>query len=292
MIGEYLTKVRIEAGVSIEDMSKRTRIRRSYLIALEKDDFSNIPGETYIKGHIQTYLKALGVDPSDGLKIYHEQLKQTSDVGTSVTQNTEFNPVKGNSVKPAKSYKYILAAIILFAAAAIFFIFNKNIQTPGLKIDFFSRISTNIRQFLDTVNSSQTDNTSLPAQPAAAQSDNGTTALLAQTTVTEPSPSPQPAAVTADVASGTKQHTLTLKASDLTWLSVKIDGKESKQMFLKPMETVQWVADDNFILKLGNAGGVKIVFDGKELEGYGQKGSVITLQLPPKPIPSETPSTE
>ncbi|MBF0466835.1 MAG: helix-turn-helix domain-containing protein [Nitrospirae bacterium] len=285
MIGEYLTRCRNEAGVSIEDLSKRTRIRLYYLRALEKEEFHKIPGETYVKGHIQTYLKALGLDPSEGLRVYHGESNKVQTDTHSVTKTNDFISIKTDTVKPVKSYKYLNAVIIiLIACPVVYFLYSHKFKSPRLKTDIINKAQTNIKEFIDTVNSSNHDNTPQAVHQTVPQPAKDTSAQVTQ--VQQPAVSPSP------VATNAKRHTLSLKASDLTWLSVKIDGKETKQMFLKPLETVQWVADDNFVLKLGNAGGVKIVFDGKELDGYGQKGSVVTLELPPKPTPSEVPNPE
>ncbi|MBF0518296.1 MAG: DUF4115 domain-containing protein [Nitrospirae bacterium] len=286
MIGEYLSRCRNESGVPIEELSKRTRIRLYYLKALEKEEFYKIPGETYVKGHIQTYLKALGLDPAEGLRIYQNESNHGVADTPVVTKTTDFNPVRTDTVKPVKSYKYIyVAVIILIASPVVYFLYSHKFDNPRLKTYIINKAQTNIKDFIDTVNSSKTDNAATAVQPSEPQTPKNTSAQATQV-VKQPAVSPSPAVTAA------KQHTLSLKALDLTWLSVKIDGKEAKQMFLKPLETVQWVADDNFVLKLGNAGGVKIVFDGKELEGYGQKGSVVTLELPPKPTPSEVPIPE
>jgi hypothetical protein len=49
---------------------------------------------------------------------------------------------------------------------------------------------------------------------------------------------------------------------------------------MQPGETLQLQAKKSFSLKIGNAAGVRIVFDGKDIGKLGEKGSVITLDLP------------
>lgn len=74
-------------------------------------------------------------------------------------------------------------------------------------------------------------------------------------------------------------HTLELRASDTTWLSVALDGKTSKEMILKPGDKTQFSAK-TVSLVIGNAGGVKVVFDGKEIPLPAEKGKVVKLSLP------------
>ena len=75
-------------------------------------------------------------------------------------------------------------------------------------------------------------------------------------------------------------HTLELIANEETWIFVTIDEKESKERLLKPGTRAKWTARSGFSLKIGNAGGIKLLFDGKEIGPLGEKGKVVKLRLP------------
>jgi chromosome segregation ATPase len=75
-------------------------------------------------------------------------------------------------------------------------------------------------------------------------------------------------------------HTLELIANEETWIFVTIDEKESKERLLKPGTRTKWTARSGFSLKIGNAGGIKLLFDGKEIGPLGEKGKVVKLRLP------------
>jgi transcriptional regulator with XRE-family HTH domain len=75
-------------------------------------------------------------------------------------------------------------------------------------------------------------------------------------------------------------HMLEIRADDTTWLLVMIDRTETREMLMQPGETLQLQAKKGFSLKIGNAAGVRLVFDGKDIGKLGEKGSVITLDLP------------
>ncbi len=79
-------------------------------------------------------------------------------------------------------------------------------------------------------------------------------------------------------------HTLELIARDKTWVFVNIDGGESKEMLLNQGERITWSAKNVFSLKIGNAGGITLIFDGREIGPLGEKGQVISLKLPPSII--------
>ncbi len=73
---------------------------------------------------------------------------------------------------------------------------------------------------------------------------------------------------------------LEIIATDPTWLFVTIDKADSKEILMKPGETITWHAKKGFFLKIGNAGGIRLVFNGKEIGKLGEKGQVVKMSLP------------
>src|SRR5947209_18000969 len=62
-LGSDLSAAREAAGLSLEQVSERTRIRRTLIERIEADDFSLCGGEGYARGHIRTLAKVAGIDP-------------------------------------------------------------------------------------------------------------------------------------------------------------------------------------------------------------------------------------
>lgn len=59
------------------------------------------------------------------------------------------------------------------------------------------------------------------------------------------------------------------------------DGQSSSEVDLDQGETKTYKALKSFKLKLGNAGGVQVQFNGKPLGILGTTGQVVEIQLPP-----------
>lgn len=72
-IGQTLSTARIAAGCSLEQLSKRTRIRMRVLRAIENDDFVPCGGDFYARGHIRRLSKCFGVDPGPLLEEYESE---------------------------------------------------------------------------------------------------------------------------------------------------------------------------------------------------------------------------
>jgi transcriptional regulator with XRE-family HTH domain len=62
-IGPALAEARTKAGMTIQDVSDRTRIRGKLISDIEHDDYSACGGDFYTRGHIRAIAKAVGADP-------------------------------------------------------------------------------------------------------------------------------------------------------------------------------------------------------------------------------------
>jgi len=57
--GDKLRLAREAAGLSLADVASRTRITQRHLEAIEKSDFSELPGRTYVTGFARAYARAV-----------------------------------------------------------------------------------------------------------------------------------------------------------------------------------------------------------------------------------------
>jgi len=73
---------------------------------------------------------------------------------------------------------------------------------------------------------------------------------------------------------------LMIACHERTWVRIVIDGAEKKEVMLNPEEVVMFTAKEKFDLLVGNAGGVKLFFDGKDTKFEGTSGEVKRITLP------------
>lgn len=62
-IGSELKAARKKAGISVEVISKRTKISVNKLVALEKNDFKNLPTGLYLFSLVRAYAREARIDP-------------------------------------------------------------------------------------------------------------------------------------------------------------------------------------------------------------------------------------
>ena len=68
--GDYLKSIRLEKGISLEEISNETKIREDNLLLIEKEDFDRLPSEVYIKGFLRAYAKSVGADEEEAVRRY------------------------------------------------------------------------------------------------------------------------------------------------------------------------------------------------------------------------------
>jgi cytoskeletal protein RodZ len=111
-IGETLKDERIKHRLRLEDLSKKTRIRVSYLSALEENRFDELPATTFVKGYIKTYAHVFGFDHQPLLAMLRRDFKESSK-GRLVPR--EFiKPVLKNRSKKSSINAVLVISIAVF----------------------------------------------------------------------------------------------------------------------------------------------------------------------------------
>lgn len=72
VIGPEIAAARRRAGLSVDALSERTRIRPHVLEAIEVDDFAPCGGDFYARGHIATLSRYLGLDADELRRQYDD----------------------------------------------------------------------------------------------------------------------------------------------------------------------------------------------------------------------------
>ena len=72
-LGQYLKRERESRSVSLEEVSKATRISLSILEALEGDEFERLPQKEFIPGFLRGYARHLGLHRDEVLRRYRIQ---------------------------------------------------------------------------------------------------------------------------------------------------------------------------------------------------------------------------
>jgi len=72
-IGDTLAAARRQSGLTVTQVSERTRIRETIIRGIEQNDFSACGGDFYARGHIRSIAAAVGTDPDPLIRDYDEE---------------------------------------------------------------------------------------------------------------------------------------------------------------------------------------------------------------------------
>jgi cytoskeletal protein RodZ len=69
-VGEALAQARYRAGLSVDDVSGRTRIREAVIRGIEQDDYDACGGDLYVRGYVRAIAGAIGIDAQPLIREY------------------------------------------------------------------------------------------------------------------------------------------------------------------------------------------------------------------------------
>ncbi len=77
-----------------------------------------------------------------------------------------------------------------------------------------------------------------------------------------------------------KSLVLTIDAIEKTWIKINVDGNEQLKYLLSPKDHVELEAEKSYHMLIGNAAGLRMMFNGEPVKIHGNSGQVVTLELP------------
>ncbi len=249
-LGERFRAAREARGLSLSDVSEQIRIRSVYLAAIEDENWPSIGAPVYIRGFLRTYARFLGLDPEEVVAAFN------GAPAPAPSGRPAEKPAPGYTPPPAPSGPVqtgrrssslaVWAAAIVAVFLVAFVVYNEyTMHQQGAPA---------------TVAATAEPSASPEASPA-----DGSGAALAGASI-----SPLPSASPADEGPNTLALTLTAPS----WLRITVDGNVSMEGTF-PAGTSKTFHGRNALVRVGNAGGVEIRVDGKDVGKLGKSGDVI-----------------
>ena len=113
VIGPELAAARTRLGLSVDQLSERTRIRPHVIEAMEVDDFAPCGGDFYARGHLRTLARVLGVDAEPLLETYTERYAD-APVDPRRVFAAELATARGGALRSTRgpSWSVLVAAVM------------------------------------------------------------------------------------------------------------------------------------------------------------------------------------
>lgn len=80
-VGEILQRKRLEKNFTLEDIEKKTKIRKKFLQAIETGDYSQFSSPTYLRGFIKNYSDFLNLPTDEILAVFRREFDENEQIG-------------------------------------------------------------------------------------------------------------------------------------------------------------------------------------------------------------------
>ncbi|WP_411822275.1 helix-turn-helix domain-containing protein [Leptospira sp. 'Mane'] len=126
-VGQIIKEAREEKKLSVKDVAKDTNIAAKYIIALETEDYSQFPAETFALGFLKNYASYLKLDTAMLLNLYRgEQIEESQAPLEELTRPTT------SSFTLDRNKLITIVSVALFAVSA--YIIYLSFQESGSSI--------------------------------------------------------------------------------------------------------------------------------------------------------------
>jgi len=248
MFYEELKKRRESLGITLDQISNKTKVNKTILEAFEAGDFSKLP-RTYVRLFLRAYAQELNTDPEQVIKSFEEYTgkhEESLKPETLEKENSFLSP-KNNSVVNGKK-KRSIAAITAVLVIVIFLI-------------------SVLKQVL--IEEEKKNQAPLPVSikelPIPIE-DTDTTAIEQELVAMEITPETQ-----------IELLSLIMTTRDTCWVRVITDESDTTEANYLPNIRREWKARDKFDVRVGRPSKVVLYLNNKELRAVGNRGIPLRL---------------
>ena len=244
-IGQTLASAREKAGLTVEQVAAATRIRRTLVMDIERDDFASSGGDFYARGHIRTIAQKVGVDPAPLLAEFDAARPESAPPRATDVFESE------TAARPERRGPNWSAAMAVAVAVVLVY---------GV-VQVVTRDSPT------------------PTEGLTGSGGGATTTSAPATTSSSPTPTGEGSAVAQ--APRTKV-TVVVRARDTSWVQATTASGEELFQGLLEDETRTFTDRQRIKLVIGNAGAVTLTVNGTPIGSPGRPGQVARVQFTPQ----------
>lgn len=289
-VGEFFKQVRETKGLTVDEVASKTRIRTDFVKALEDGNFAKLPDQVFAKGFVRSYARSLGLDEEDAI---HRFVQSAGAFYEKQDERERLKVRQAEEERKRRANRKAVAVAIAIAVLTLIFLLSreqssvlrrgsdrlsakpgvqgtKDIGEAGARPDPGAAVSAKPAEVPAAMprSSNETRQTELPAASAVPVKPEPPSSTV-------PGMDGPLAGLALDGAGASEgQLVLDLEATELSWVVVQIDNGSPQEALLRSGERAHWEAQDQFILTLGNAGGVKAELNGKPQKPFGPSGKV------------------
>lgn len=131
-ISDILKEEREGKGLSIDDVVSATKIRKSFINAIEKGEFQQLPSETYALGFVKNYAHFLGLSESRAAALYRRE--HEAKYIEIMPKFRKGNVSSGRKIILRSPRGYLIMAIAIVVITYIIYQFSFLFLGPKLRV--------------------------------------------------------------------------------------------------------------------------------------------------------------
>lgn len=300
-IGDFFKQVRETKGLTVDEVASKTRIRSDFVKALEEGNFAKLPDQVFARGFVRSYARSLGLDEEDAIHrfiqsagAFYEKQDERERLKARQAEEERRRQANRKAVAIAIGIAILTLVVLLSREQSSILVRRASTETPPAST---KRTVTPESGSHDVPSRPEGEGASSTLKPKSSETPSSSTASRGDTSPTHGTAAPSvgasaqqqtalpvpPPISTDSPLGGTSPESspnaeeklvLDLEATELSWVVIQIDGGSPQEALLRPGEKARWKGQDQFILTLGNAGGVKAELNGKPQKPFGPSGKV------------------
>ncbi len=283
--GARLKREREKRKITLDDISVATKIAPRFLVALESDQFDQLPGGIFNKGFVRSYASHLGLDENQTIAdfvaasapVVPEAPVEEAPVLASLADHVPKSRIKSKTATDGLPWGMFALALLVFAFGfALWGFHSREKSSPRIAV-----VSTPVIASPPAPAPSAVE-PELVAKPVATE----TATTTSQSQAPEPlasrsTPAAVPTSTPQEPADNAGEFQVVVKAREDSWVAITADGKKIVQDTLAAPGEKSVAARNQVVIKTGNVGALDISFNGKKLASQGRVNQVKTLTFDP-----------
>ena len=268
-VGAALRNARERRSLSLDQLSRATKIRVANLRAIENNEVDKLPGGIFTRGLLRAYAREVGLDPEGTVRRYLIEFGQGTDIvevarhGAHETGAEPARAVRGETdleevERRAVRFQSLMGAVALVISLVGYFTFTRWRAPVAL--------------------------TAVPAaRPAGAIE-------IARSSSPAPSPAAATAARTETATTGSHESTravptegdvlhVDIRPQGPCWLSATSDGTRVVYRLIQRGERQTIEVHDEVVLRIGDSAAFAFSIDGMSGRPLGHAGEAVTVRI-------------
>lgn len=119
-VGQRLKETRIAKGLSLEDVEQATKIRASFLSAIEKGDYQKLPSSSYAAGFVQNYATFLGLPKREIMALFRREFDEKNIYRVLPEGFIKKREFSRRSIKIHQAVLFVIAGLLLLGGFLLY----------------------------------------------------------------------------------------------------------------------------------------------------------------------------